>query len=303
MDMEEKITMADIVIRIIRENQLTPGEENRIRELLEERKQQRDEKRGCRCLAEYIEMETSIMLACGEKQKQEKCSRLIKLCFTESRIGSMDIKELSAGDIRKLIILMAEMQGMDRGDRMSVIILLQHTLDELGGKGILNFNPSKRIYSECKAAMDRTTFIENPYTPEEMCRITEWIDAHPHDMRGLAVGMWLASDISADEIVELRKKDLMDSDGINAMNPTVVKKNEAEDYIALSGRREEIIRNALNLHAGRNLEYIFMPESEEGTWKKMQGRSLPLKMSFICRDIGIQYRPFKCTEAIKWCER
>lgn len=151
----------------------------------------------------------------------------------------MDIKELSAGDIRKLIILMAEMQGMDRGDRISVIILLQHTLDELDGKGILNFNPPKRIFSECKAAMDRTTFIENPYTPEEMCRITEWIDAHSHDMRGLAVGMWLASDITADEIVELKKEDLMDSDGINTVNPTVVKKNGAEDYIALSGRRGE----------------------------------------------------------------
>ncbi len=38
--MEEKITMADIVIRIIRENQLAPEDENRIRELLEERKQE-----------------------------------------------------------------------------------------------------------------------------------------------------------------------------------------------------------------------------------------------------------------------
>lgn len=118
----------------------------------------------------------------------------------------MDIKELSADDIRKLIILMSQMQGMDRRDRMSVIVMLQHTLDELDRKGIMGFTPSRKIYSGCKAAMDRTTFIDNPYTPEEVHRITEWIDANPYDMRGLAVGLWLASDITADEIVGLKDK-------------------------------------------------------------------------------------------------
>ena len=215
----------------------------------------------------------------------------------------MDIKELSANDIRKLIILTAELRRMDRGDKLFFMIMLQHTLDELDRKGILGFNPSRKIFSKYKAAMDRITFIDNPYTPEEVHRITEWIDANPYDMRGLAVGLWLASDITANEIVELKKEDLMDSDGINTVNPTVVKKNEAEDYIALAGRREEIIRNALNLHDGRDLEYVFMPGSEGGTWKKMLGRSLPSKMSHICREIGIKYKPFKCIEAIKWFER
>lgn len=302
--MEEKnVTMADLVIQAIRENHLSPENENRIRELLEGRKQQRDEKRSCRCLAEYVEMELDIMMAWREKENRERYSRINKMCFNESRIGNMDIKELSANDIRKLIILTAELRRMDRGDKLFFMIMLQRTLNELDRKDILGFHPSSKIYSEYKEAVDRITFIDNPYTPEEVHRITEWIDANPHDMRGLAVGMWLASDITADEIVELKKGDLMDSDGVNVVNPTVIKKNGAEDYIALAGRREEIIRNALNLHDGRDLEYVFMPGSEEGTWKKMLGRSLPSKMSHICREIGIKYKPFKCIEAIKWFER
>ena len=61
-----------------------------------------------------------------------------------------------------------------------------------------------------------------------------------------------------------------------------------------------IIQDALKIHGDRNLEYIFMSESREG-WKKMLGRCVPLKMSHICRDIGITYKPFRCTDAIKWC--
>ncbi len=82
------------------------------------------------------------------------------------------------------------------------------------------------------------------------------------------------------------------------MNPTVLKKNEAEDYIALAGRRGRIIRDALRLHGERDPEYIFMSE-HEGVWKKLPGRCLPLKMSFICRDLGIKYKPFKCSEAVR----
>lgn len=47
--MEEKnITMADMVSQVIRENQLAPGEEDAIWELIGERKRERDAKRSCR---------------------------------------------------------------------------------------------------------------------------------------------------------------------------------------------------------------------------------------------------------------
>lgn len=151
------------------------------------------------------------------------------------------------------------------------------------------------------AAMDRITYIDRPYTLEEVQKITEWIDRNRQDMAALAAGLWLEADITAEEVTELKKEDLMDADGACIKNPSVLKKNAAEDYIAVAGRRARIIQNALALHGEENLEYIFMDKGREG-WKKMSRKRLPQKMSWICREIGIAYQPVKCTDAIKPCE-
>lgn len=298
--MEEKnITMADMIVRIIQENQLAAGEEDLIWEMLGERKQGRHEKRGCGCLAEYVEKEMDTVVARQERDIRKKYRCFNKKFFRESRIGSMDIGRVSAADIRKLIVLTAGTQGMGSEDRLFFLFMLQFTLNALAREGRLSFAPSPKIYGDCKEAEGRITFIENPYTAEDVRKITGWVDASPHDMWGLAVGLWLESDITPEEIVGLKKECLMDADGACTENPTVLKKNGAEDYIALAGRRGRIIQGALRLHGDRDLEYIFMSEGKDG-WKKMLGRCLPLKMSYICRDIGIAYKPFKCTDAIKW---
>lgn len=299
--MEEKnITMADLMVKIIQDGQMEPAEEDMIWKLLWERKQERDAKRSCRCLSEYVEREMELLVTEQKKMNDEKCTRINKMCFRESRIASIDIGEFSETDIRKLIILTAESRRLNNEDSVLFMLMLQHTLNELGEKGVLSFNPSRKIFNEYKAARDRITFIDNPYTVGEVQKIREWIDANPYDMRGLAAGMWIEAEITAEEIVGLRKESMMDSDGINTANPTVIKKNETEDYITVAGRRGKIVSDALDLHAGRGLEYIFMSD-DKGEWKKMSARCLPLKMSFICRDIGIKYKPFKCTDAIKWC--
>jgi len=190
MDMEDKnITMADMVVRIILENQLSSAEEDQIWDILGERKWERYERQGCRCLAEYAEKEMGILAARDEKNIKEKAGWLCRLCLRESRIGSMDIAEFSAGDIRKLIILTAETRILDREDTLLFLVMLQHTLNMLARKGVLGFTPSKTILSEYRKAEDRITFVSNPYKPEEVQKITEWIDANPYDMRGLAVGI------------------------------------------------------------------------------------------------------------------
>lgn len=291
----KNITMADMVIRIIQENQLAAGEEDLILEMLGARSRERYEKQGCRCLAEYAEKEMGMLAERKEKDIREKSRRLSRQCLRESRIGSMDITELSPADIRKLIILTAEANILNGEDTQLFLAMMQYTLNVLGRKGVLGFVPPV-AWSRNQAA--RTVFIDNPYTPEEVQKITEWIDDNPQDIRGLAVGLWLASEITPEEIAGLKKESLMDSDGICTGNPTVIKKNEAEDYIALTERRKKIIRNALRLHGDRNLEYIFM-SGNEGEWKKISGRCLPLKMSFICRNIGIKYKSFRCSEAVR----
>lgn len=298
--MEEKnITMADLIAKVIQNNQLAGVEEDMILEMLKKRKQERYEKQGCRCIAEYAEKEMGILAEWKEQDIKEKSGRLCRLCLRESRIGNMDITELTAADIRKLIILTAETRILDRKDMMQFLVMLQHTLNVLSQKGILGFNPSGIICSENQAVGGKATFMDNPYTIEEVRKITEWIDSNPHDMRGLAVGLWLASDISPEEIVSLKKENLMNSDGVCTVNPTVIKKNETEDYISITERRRKIVSDALDIHAGRDLEYIFMSEGRDG-WKKMLARCLPLKMSHICRDIDITYKPFRCADAIRW---
>lgn len=123
--MEEKnITMADMVSQVIRENQLAPGEEDAIWELLRERKRERDAKRSCTCLAEYVEREMDLLVAWQEEIVRKRCRMLGKLCFRESRIGSMDAADLSAADIRKLIILTAETRRMDIKDRLLFMLML-----------------------------------------------------------------------------------------------------------------------------------------------------------------------------------
>lgn len=300
--MEEKnITMADMVSQVIRENQLAPGEEDAIWELIGERKLERDAKRSCRCLAEYVEREMDLLVAWQEEIVRKRCRMLGKLCFRESRIGSMDAADLSAADIRKLIILTAETRRMKIEDRLLFMLMLQNALNALAQQGILGFTLSQNVWREYKAATDKVTFIKNPYTPEEVQKITEWIDGNRHDMAGLAAGLWLEADITADEITGLKKESLMDADGVCTGSPTVAKKNAAEDYLAIAGRRGRIIQDALTLHESKNMEYIFMSKNKEG-WKKMLGGCVQLKMSRICRDIGITYKPFRCTDAIKWCD-
>lgn len=297
--MEERdITMADMIMKIIQGNQLTAGEEDAVGELLLRRQAERDESRDYRCLAEYVDAAIKRTLRRQGKEAWEKYSYFNKRYVKESRVGNLDTAGLTAADIRRLVVLTAGTYRMGSEDRLFFLSMLQYALNLMEKKDASNFAVPE-LYRECARAEGRITFIENPYTEEETKRIMEWINRNKYDMIGLAVGLWLAMDISPEEIVGLRKECLMDADGVCIDKPIVLKKNEAEDYIALAGIRGGIIQAALKLHGDMDLEYIFMSDSG-GSWKKMLGRCLPQKMSFICKDLGIIYQPFKSTDAIRW---
>lgn len=300
--MEEKnITMADMVCQVIRENQLAGVEEDMIWEMLGKRRSERIKNKSCWCLADFAKRETEKALAAKASLMKERAGYLYRNFIQETRIANIDIDELSDKDIKKFIILAAESDRMRKEDWPHFLSIIQLTVKAMAGrKGHSIF---ENVFFDFRDTEERIRYVKNPYSSGEMQGILEWLDSNTDDMRALAADFWLSGGITTEEIVELRMDSLMDSDGICASDPTVVKKNKSESYIAIAGRRGRIIRDVLKLHesqADSGFEYIFMIK-DEGEWKKLPDISVQLKLSHICRSIGIAYRPFTYTDAVLPC--
>lgn len=297
--MEEKnITMADMVCQVIRENQLAGVEEDMIWEMLEKRRSERIKNKSCWCLADFAKRETEKALAAKASLMKERAGYLYRNFIQETRIANIDIDELSDKDIKKFIILAAESDRMKKADWPHFLSMIQMAVKAMAGrKGHSMF---ENVFVEFIDAEERIRYVKNPYSAEEVQRILEWIDSNADDVRALAAGLWLLGGITAEEIRELQRDSLMNSEDICAGNPAVVKKNKSESYLPLAGRRGRIIRDALKLHKGQTdsgFEYIFMI-NDEGEWRKLPDICVQLKLSHICRSIGIAYRPFTCTDAV-----
>lgn len=293
----KKITMADVVIKIIQENQLSSEEEDMILKIVGERKLERIKNKSCRCLADFAERERELGAADHVAKTNDRVYRLHRRFLRETRIGSMDVERLSDAELRRLIISAAESGEMKKMDWLNLLAMIQIAVKAAASEHSLECGVFKTVYFDCQKAEDKIRYGKNPYTPEEMQKITEWLDQNTDDIRALAVDMWLCGGITPEEIVRLRTGWLMDIDGPCAMNPTVIKKNEAEDYLPFTGRRSRIIQDALKIQEGSGNEYIFMINDDWG-WKNMSEKCIQLKMAVICRFLDIRYRPFKWTDAI-----
>lgn len=272
--MEEKnITMADMIAKVIQDNQLAGVKEDLIWEI-----------------EKALAAKASIM--------RGKADYLYRNFIRETRIGNIDLDGVSDKEVRQLIILAAESGRIEKEDWPHFLSIIQLAVKAMAGrKGHSMF---ENVFFEFRDTEERIRYEKNPYPPEEMQRILEWLESHTDDVRALAAGFWLLGGITTEEIGELQWDSLMDFDGICASNPTVVKRNKSESYLPLAGRRGRIISDALKLHEGQTdsgFEYIFMI-NDEGEWKKLPDICVQLKLSHICRSIGIAYRPFTCTNAV-----
>lgn len=297
--MEEKnITMADMIVKVIQDNQLASVEENLIWKMLSKRRSERIKNKSCRCLADLAERETEKALEAKASIMRGKVDYLYRNFIRETRIGNIDLDEVSDKEIRQLIVLAAESGRIEKEDWPHFLSMIQLAVKAMAGrKGHSMF---ENVFFEFRDTEERIRYEKNPYSPEEMQRILEWLDCHIDDVRALAADFWLSGGITTEEIGELQRDSLMDSDGICANNPTVIKRNKSESYLPLAGRRGRIIRDALKLHKGQadsGFEYIFMI-NDEGEWRKLPDICVQLKLSHICRSIGIAYRPFTCTDAV-----
>ena len=205
MKKDDKITIICKMVRqIINEYKLL--DEDEVRRILEE-KGKKEEDRGI-CLASVIENELEKAIQSG--QICEEHVGLYKSVFEkmirESEIGNMPAKELSDILIKKFVLQAGKVYEVDRTRLKCFTGMLQTGLNKMAEEDMLDFVPVKHA-KEYLGSKIVIQYINNPYTPEETERIKEWIELHPDDIRGMAIGLWFTGDVSLLEIANLKREE------------------------------------------------------------------------------------------------
>lgn len=170
-------------------------------------------------------------------------------------------------------------QGSTAGEWMQEFLILSECFDK------------KKTASNLRLKKDGIRFIDNPYTVTEAEAIREWVEDHPYDVRGLAIGLWLSGGITPETILNLKTAECWKDNEITCMDDTAV-----DRAIFQRWDRFRIVKRALDQHQGKQ-PYVFMVY-EESRWKKLNGNAIQLKLFHICRDIGITYNGFSNNDAI-----
>lgn len=289
--MEEKITIYDIIAKVVQDSLISLKQEDQLKEMLN----RRAEERKMRTLLGILENE----LKSGKFRQAtvKKYKPIVKRCFSGT-YGTMDISQLNQEMLQAFITEIYE-SGMSRTEICIFLSLLKKALGKAGG--ILKFTPSPNLFINHAEMSIGTKLIRIPYVGDTQKAITDWIMEHLSDTRALACALWLVGGdgLSPDKIIDLKGRDAWKycPDGLD-------KKEAANDIVDFdsdvkrAGAREKIITLALRLHP-EDTSYVFMVQKKENSgWTKLSGPSLQAKMSWICADLGLQYIPFHNNEAI-----
>ena len=283
---KEKITVFDMILQII--DQLSIEEEVEIMGILRKREEEREKKRMSRCLAGIAEQELQKRVDKGEIKETTKTRYhpIYKRCFLETDFGNLDATEITEAEVEEFIIEAHESFGLNRNDMLCFMGLLQAGLNELSDRGLLTFVPDKKMYRSYAESDKGNKYIDNPYSEEETESIMKWIEEHSAtDIRALAVGLWFTGNISPEEIIGLKKDDCWNSDG--GLEKGIFKEDEKKKYVT----------DAFKLHSDEEQQYIFMVK-KESRWRRLNARSLQIKLYYICQSIGIKYRAFHKNDII-----
>ena len=164
--------------------------------------------------------------------------------------------------------------------------MLKTGINKMSDLKLLNFAPNKKMFRGYVENDKGIKYIGNPYSQEETNKIMEWVENDFFDVRGLAVALWLSADISPEEIVALKKEDCWKND-----NDLIIGKGIFEE-----DKKLRYVTEAFKLHPADE-QYVFMVK-KDGRWRKLNERSLQIKLYYICQDIGITYRAFHKNEII-----
>lgn len=276
-----------MIVQVIKGDQLLEEEEAELLEVLRRRGEKRESARLSRCLAGVIETEMQKKVDEGiiRKVTKDRYHPIFRRCFQETQTGNMDASELSESAIRDFVMDAHEFMGLNKNDMYFFMGMLQMGLNKLSDMELLTFIPDRKMYRGYIESERGIKYIDNPYSPEETKIIMDWIIKNP-DTRALAVGLWLTGNISPEEIVVLKQEDCWEYD-----NDLVVGKGIFEERAKL-----RFVTEAFKMHPADE-QYVFMVK-KDGRWKKLNERSLQIKLYYICQDIGITYRAFHKNETI-----
>ena len=211
--------------------------------------------------------------------------------FWKTETGIMQAAMLSSKIIKDFIIEVKGQLGSEKREEYAFMQLLQIGLNKLEEDGDLNFFPDRLMYRKFAASKNSMTFIKNPYSEAESETIMQFAENHPADVRAQAVSLWFSKGLSLHDIVSLTKRDCGGRRG----------KSIEREGIQLfpSPIRSKIIKRALATHPS-TVEYVFViPKSDYSGWEKLTEKGLLIKLGYICKETGIQYRPILPNEAIK----
>ena len=277
MDENKIIMLCQIVSKIIYENQLP--DEDAVRKILGKKRKKGEEDRGT-CLASVIENELKKAIQSG--QICEEHVGLYKSVFEkmirESEFGNIPATELSDMLVRKFVLQAEKIYEMDRTRLKCFTGMVQTGLNKLAEEDMLDFAPEKHIYKNYLMCSDRgIQYIKNPYSAEETEKIIEWIELHPDDIRGMAIGLWFTGDVSLLEIANLKRE-------------------ECHKDIFKKWKRARFVAKALELHP-KNKDYVFMAIND-GKLEKLTPQSFQMKLYHVCNRLGINYKKINRDEAM-----
>ena len=215
---------------------------------------------------------------------------ITKKYFWETETGIMQAALLSAKIIKEFIIEVKVQLGFEGMEEYAFMQLLQIGLNKLEKDGELNFLPDRLLYRKFAASKKTVAFIKNPYSEAETETIMQFAESHPADIRSLALSLWFTKGLTLHDIVSLTKKDCCSKQG----------KGIEREGIELfpSPIRSKIVKHALSTHP-LSEEYVFsVPNSDYTGWERLSEKGLLIKLGYICKETGIQYKPILTNEAI-----
>lgn len=282
---ETKITVCNMIIQMITGNQLTLDEELDIKKALEEA-------RKARCLAGIIEKELDELTKMGKLNEsiRQRYYPILRRCFMDTTYGNLDASSLSEAVIQEFVIEAFDSYNLSQNDLLFFTGMLKLGLNKMAESKLISFTPDKKILKSYIEPVDEYRYIRNPYSEKETNLIMKWIEDHPSDTRALAIGLWFSGGLCPMQIINLKKENCW---GNNNMDGRTI---GFDKNIFSVWHRMIYIKRAIKLHPEDTI-YVFMVE-KNGTWKKLTGRSLQIKLYYICQDIGIKYKSFHQNEVI-----
>ncbi len=280
MKSEDKITvLCKVISQIINENHLLEMDEAELGKILKDKEKAKKKEDKESCLAEIIEQEMNHKLKNRQvEERTEQCYQsVLNNYFWENELGKMPVSALSESIIRKLIIQAKETFKMNKRKMTCFMGLLQVGLDRISKDGMADLVYDRHMFINYISLEKGIRYVDNPYTEYEVSKIMEWIELHPYDIRGLALGLWFLGNITVVQIANLKRKDYHED---------LLKKYE----------KDKLVAKALELQP-KDGEYVFMVE-KDGIWKKLTAKGLQIKLYYVCEDLGIHYKKIRRNEAL-----